>query len=351
MVLIEAWSRVSADVTGGEPSPVGPAGVVFWLVFCASFTVPAVAGLLAYRRLIARRRRVVSAVRATEHAPSGDPAAAAFVALDASRVDGRVAAAVAVDLGRRGLIKFDLAADGRSRVLVPDLSVGRTHVERFVLGAITGGTAGQWSEPWAGASRRQLVRLRREVPPQVARQGLVANLTTEPLLLLLLGRRPWRWWRLGLVGLAGLVTAVIVDASIDQMVSMGYLAVLLAVLVSLAPWTLTVSGVELRDRWHGHARWLELHGNFGDVPAAGVAIWDEHLVHAVITGVATRAIAELTPPRWRQRSERARPRPRLPLRGLNQPTSVNRHGRHAATGVHRRWLLGLSRAVRRAWPR
>jgi hypothetical protein len=295
----------SACITIAIPSEQGDVGStdpVFWLIFCTVFTVIAVVCLVLYRRAIARRRKIVRPLPASDEHPDGSPGPAAFVTMDASRVSGRAAAAVVLDLARRGALAFRLAPDGRSRVRRTGSDVAVSSLERGVLQAVAE-PGGGWCLPWAAASRADLVQVRRAIVRESVGHDLVTNLCTDPPLPVLFGTPPWRIGRVaGVLAFATALTVLVFRPSADVVVSGLYTVVLLLGMCALLPWTLTEEGASLRDRWHAHARWLEEKGHFSDVPAAGIVVWEEHLVAAAITGLADRAIGELTPPSWRPRT-------------------------------------------------
>jgi hypothetical protein len=55
----------------------------------------------------------------------------------------------------------------------------------------------------------------------------------------------------------------------------------------------TPAGLEAGARWLGVRRYLVEHGQFGDQPAAAVAVWDRYLAHAAAMDLAGLAVQQL----------------------------------------------------------
>ena len=228
-----------------------------------------------------------------------EPPAVVDLLTDAFEVPSEPAPATLLDLAARGWL--ELEAYG------PDQTIcrldGGDHgpllaYERRVLDHLRGLAAGGVVPAEALTTGPEEVSaswwrsFRREVVADAQARGLC--------------RRRWPRWVAGVAWLATLAAGALLwiggVSSDDSSVAPVVIAVIAGLLLcGYAAGRISTSdrqrdtpaGLEAGSRWLGVRRYLVEHGQFGDQPAAAVAVWDRYLAHAAAMDLAGLAVQQL----------------------------------------------------------
>lgn len=235
-----------------------------------------------------------------------EPPAIAGMLTNRFEVPSEAATATLLDLAARDWVRIDQV--GEDRILVrtrerPPAANGLApyeervlrHVQRKAIDgsapaeALTTGPDKQAERWWRG--------FRREVEKDAKRRGLARPRWTLGALALLWAATVAA---LGAVGLAFQTGDRVptVEASVDPLAGVAILGALVlgwyAARVTRAGHQRdTDQGLEVAGRWLGVRRWLDEQGDFGEAPAASVAIWDRYLPYATAFALAPTVEREL----------------------------------------------------------
>lgn len=256
---------------------------LYWGAVGLEIAIPFLITLIVLLRTATVRRRATRDVPAELSDPPSDlaPAVVSLLHADAKDVGDEAVAATILHLVRRKVVTIEALSGERyvlkvtgDGVLLPGEAGLLDALPRDDSGAITGPPLpvkrrGEW---WPA--------LRRDVVAIARAGGLLRR------------RYPSGLFLSAVVALA-LTTAPLYARSPEALVAGIVVATILAAIPFVGGFVLTGDGYREQARWEAYRRHLAA-GDLGDVPAAGVVVWESALVYAAALGVATAAIEDLS---------------------------------------------------------
>jgi hypothetical protein len=253
---------------------------LYWGAVGLEIAIPFLITLIALLRAASVRRRATRDVpEELADAPSDlPPAVVSLLHAEADDIGDDAIAATILDLARRRALSIEGISGERYALAVSGSSTrpGEAALLAALSGAspITGpplpiGKGGDW---WR-ALRRDVVAIARET-------GLLRR------------RYPSGLFLSAVVALA-ITTIPLYARSPEALVAGLVVAAILAAVPFIGGFVLTAAGHRERARWEAYRRHL-LAADLGDVPAAGVIVWESALVYAAALGVAAAAIEDLS---------------------------------------------------------
>ena len=256
---------------------------LYWGLVALEIAIPFLITLIALLRTASVRRRATGDVPSELSDQPSDlaPAVVSLLHADAKDIGADAVAATILHLVQRKVITIEALSGERYLLkvtggaeLLPGESGLLAELPRDDSGAITGpplpiDRRGEWWRALRSdveGSRAAAELLRRRYPSGLFLSAVVAlAITTAPLY----ARSP-----------EALVAGVVV-------------ATILAAIPFVGGFVLTGAGHRERARWEAYRRHLA-SADLGDVPAAGVVVWESALVYGAALGVAGAAIEDLS---------------------------------------------------------
>jgi hypothetical protein len=255
---------------------------LYWTAVGFEIAIPFLVTLIVLLGAARVRRRAGHGVPDELSDPPSDlaPAAVALLHAEGTDIGAAAVAATILDLHQRGALLIEGLSGERYTVRVVGSS-GRAG-EASLLRAIAAAGAPVTGPPlpiaangdWWRSMRRDVVAISRDA-------GLLRR------------RYPSGLFISAVIALA-LTTLPLYARSPETIVAGIVVATILAAIPFVGGYVLTGPGHRERARWEAYRRHLA-GGDLADVGAPGVIIWGTSLVYAAALGVATTAVADLSP--------------------------------------------------------